>query len=300
MNVAEAAISSVNEKGVSFLLGGRVHDVDLALWRGSAVPKMGDIVEVALDGNDEVIRFFPRDAASPAPAPAQASAPSVSREQQEQHLALKRPAYAEKEVKIFGEPYVVRMRHGFVVSADTRTEQSISTSYRRAGTGWVPDIQSHEHTTSDIRLLQQGGKKADFTLGQKYKIHTGDEVTLFSLTRKGVEQGWWMGIQNHTTERWQSEGSMWTFEVDSDLNRSLKLFSSGLYSLIFFGYLVVAVLLALVLSQGESRPGVTWLTLLGIGGVVGFIHWLVAANLGLKKARERVREEVRKILSDFS
>lgn len=261
------------------------------------MPKMGDIIEVALDGEKNVIRFFPKDGA------AQATPVSVQPESHsapEQNLALVRPAYSEKEAHILGRTYTIRLRHGYVLSADARTEQSISTTYRRAGDGWVPDIRSHEYTTSDIRLLQQGGKKADFTLGQKYKVHTGDEVTLFSISRNGADNGWWMGIQNHTTERWQAEGSLWNFDGTTENNRDLGFFSPNLYLLILGAYLVAAFLIGLVVTSNSSGTFGTWFAIFAVCGVVGVVHWLTAAIWGLKKAQKAVRAEIQKVLSDFS
>lgn len=292
--VAEAAVSSVNETRVSFLLDGRVHEVDLALWRGPATPKMGDIIEVALNDTREVVRFFPRDA-QPAPEAAATHQPAAG---QERKLALKRPAYSEKELEIFGRPYVIRMRHGFVLSADSTTEQKISTSYRASGTGWVPDIQSHEYTTSDIRLLQQGEKIEEVSLSQKYKVRSGDEVTIVSIARKGAKQGWWLGIQNHTTNRWWSHVS--TYEAGGKPQRDLAFFPHYNRMNHSWGILMPIAGAGVLgfLAYGASVPA--FFGGAGIGFLAG-MGWLLAVAVATgSSVKNELQPSFNKILEDFS
>jgi hypothetical protein len=249
---------------------------------------MGDIIEVACNEDGQVVRFFPREAQVTAPP----ATPTVSLAEQEQQLALKRPAYSEKEIEIFGQKYQVWMRHGFVMSANTTTTQSISTAYQLTGNGWVPDVQSHEYTTSEIRLLQQGGKKSDFDLGQKYTVHTGDEVTLVYIARKEAESGWLMGIQNHTTGRWNDQKTI--YEPYGEANKRLGFFSKSAFLTPFFWCLGVSVILPLIFARET----------LGVVPVLGLVVGLVVGTSMEKSTNNKriadVSEVFKKVLSDFS
>lgn len=292
LKIIKSKIHDLSNDTAIFIFENERIEADSKLWRGSVTPKIGDLVELVIDQSNAVTRFFPVEDGYFN----EKNSTESEKNREVTSLDLNWPRHRAKNISIFGKPYKIEFTHGFVLAADSNTESSISTSYRYSGTGWVPDIESYSFTTSEIRLLHQDKTQSEFSLGQKYNVRSGDAVTLVSIFKEGEKNGFWLGIQNHTTNRWLGHAD--TYNPATEIPQKLGFYAD--YYQLNKGLGVPKHMLGF----GLIFPLVTWFSmenfwwgvLIGLG--TGVIH-LFIANFRAYSDKE-LKNEFDKILSDFS
>lgn len=289
MSITTAAVSKVTDTDAHFLIDGVIHEVSLAAWRGGARPTMGDTVEIVFDQGGQVSRFFP--IASSAPEPIRLERPK---------LTFGRPQYRKEEVEILGNPYLVWRRHGIVVSADSQTQTSISTGYRTLMNGQVvANVQSAEYTTSEIRLLHEDGSVKEYEFSEKFKVRDGDEVSICYVAEKPEDpdasaSGWPLGIQNHTTQKWQASTHIWNA---GETHQKLRFHRALANVNSFKAFMAHCAATGLIGALAVQSPlGGFW----ALAGLLTFVvHYYLLAIIAGTSGQRQVREVAQKLLEAF-
>lgn len=294
MTITTAAVSKITDNDAHFLIDGAVHEVPLSLWRGGAHPKMGDVVEIIFDENKKVSRFCPTEPA------ATENRATAAEESATPKKTFKKPQYMEEEVQILGNPYKVWRRFGVVTDTSAETHTSISTGYRTVATGQVvTDVYSSEYTTSEIRLRHEDGSVKDYSFDEKFKVRNGDEISICyvgEVKQKDAEiTGWVLGIQNHTTQYWQSSTYIWNFGAVHHKLRFHRRHAEWNSGKGFLAHVLACTGFGFVF-HGFNPVGLVW----GLASLLTFIaHLFILGMFATSGGEKEIRKVTQKLLEDF-